>query len=79
MAAPVKKFQAGGIQVAVWENEGSENGNYNTVSFDKRYKDKEGNWQSTKSLNVNDIPKAVAALNQAYQYLVLKDPSPNVE
>ena len=36
----------------------------------RRYKDQDGQWQSTNSLDVNDIPKAILALSQAYTYLV---------
>jgi hypothetical protein len=35
--------------------------------------DKEGNWQTTSSLRVGDIPKATLVLNKAYEYLMLKD------
>jgi hypothetical protein len=74
MTAPAKKFAAGGIQVAIWENKGREGNNYYTVSFDKRYKDKEGNWKSTTSLKANDLPKAVLALEKAFEFVSLKEP-----
>lgn len=75
MVAPIKKFSVGGVQVAIWENEGKEGVQFNSVSFDRRYKDKEGNWQSTNSLKMNDLPKAILALQKAYEYLALKEPS----
>ncbi|MFH1021793.1 MAG: hypothetical protein V1809_00215 [Planctomycetota bacterium] len=31
---------------------------------------KEGKWQSTRSLSANEIPKAIAALQKAYEYLL---------
>lgn len=74
MAGPIKKFSVGGIQVAIWENEGKEGAQFNSVSFDRRYKDKDGNWQSTTSLKMNDLPKAILALQKAYEYLSLKEP-----
>ena len=74
MPGPIKKFSVGGIQVAIWENEGKEGVQFNSVSFDRRYKDKDGNWQSTTSLKMNDLPKAVLALQKAYEYLALKEP-----
>ena len=37
--------------------------------FQKRYKDSDGTWKNTGSLDVNDIPKAVLALQEAYEYL----------
>lgn len=75
MSAPVKKFQAGGVQVAVWENDSPKGNNlkFNTVSIERRYKSKDDQWKSTSSMNVNDIPKAILSLQKAYEYLALKD------
>lgn len=81
MSAPVKKFTAGGVTAAVWENgSGTEaGGTYNTVSMDRRYKDKNDAWKSTTSLKANDIPKAILALQKAYEYVALKAPSTETE
>lgn len=77
MTQPIKKFSAGGIQVAVWQNEGKgrdgEITAFNSVSIDRRYKDKNDEWKSTNSLKQNDIPKAILALQKAYEYLSLKE------
>ena len=74
---PERKFRAGAISVTVWKNKGkSEQGDeveYPTVSIDRNYKDKEGVWQSTNSLRVNDLPRAAVALQKAYEHLVLKE------
>jgi len=74
-SAPIKSFRSGAIQVAIWENEAtSQDGqprSFNTVSFERRYKDKDGNWKSTSSLRLNDLPKATLILQKAYEYLVL--------
>ena len=73
---PEKKFRAGAISATIWNNSTTDKfGNpvsYKTVSFDRRYKDKDGNWQSSNSLRVNDIPKAQLVLGEAYKYLLLK-------
>jgi len=74
MSSPVKKFSVGGIQVAVWENQGKEGNVYQTVSFDRRYKNKNDEWKSTSSLKTNDLPKAILALQKAYEYMTLKEP-----
>ncbi len=72
---PVKSFRSGAIQVAIWENENvtsdGQQMKFKTVSFERRYKDKNGNWQNTNSLRVNDLPKAALILQKAYEYLVL--------
>lgn len=72
---PVKSFRSGALQVTIWENENlTPEGQvqvYKTVSFDRRYKDKNGEWKSSNSLRVNDLPKAALMLNKAYEYLIL--------
>lgn len=74
---PEKTFRAGGISATVWQNKGqAKNGeeiDYRTISIDRNYKDKEGNWQRTNSLRVNDLPKATVVLQKAYEFLVFKE------
>ncbi len=74
---PEKKFSTGAITATVWQNQGkSKTGDlttFRTVSFQRRYKDKEGNWQSTNTLRANDLPRASLVLQKAYEYLVLRE------
>jgi hypothetical protein len=51
----------------------SGNSGYYTISMERSYKDKNGNWQNSGSLRVNDLPKAALVLNRAYEFLVLKE------
>lgn len=74
MTGPIKKFSAGGVQVAIWENKSKEGRQFSTVSIDRRYKDTDDEWKSTNSLKMNDLPKAILALQKAYEYLALKEP-----
>ncbi|MCD6434079.1 MAG: hypothetical protein J7L14_00525 [Candidatus Diapherotrites archaeon] len=77
MSMPIKKFSAGAISVAIWQNS-SANGEYYTVTMERRYlKDEE--WQSSNTLRLNDIPKACLALQKAYEFLVLKEREPASE
>ena len=74
MPKPEKSFKCGACEAAIFENEVSRNGTkvkIKKVSFQKRYKSSEGEWKTTYSLDVNDIPKAVLALSKAYEFLVL--------
>lgn len=74
MNQPEKKFKAGALVATIWNNKIQKDGKeetYRTISFERNYKDKEGNWKTTNSLRVNDLPKAVMILNKAYEYLVL--------
>ena len=74
---PEKKFSTGGLTATVWENQGKNKEgldvSYRTVSFQRRYMDKNGEWQSTTTLRVNDLPKASLVLQKAFEYLVMKE------
>ena len=74
MAKPEKRFRCGGCEAAVFENEinrGGKTVKIKKVSFQKRYKSMDGEWKSTNSLDINEIPKAILALSKAYEYLVI--------
>ena len=76
MAAPEQRFQSGGVVASVWENEIEKEGgvtSFKSVSFERRYQDKSGEWKSTSSLRVSDIPRAIMVLEKAYEYLSLKN------
>jgi len=68
---PEKKFRAGSISVAIWRNKKKDGTIFHTVTFEKWHK-KGDEWKAIKSLTMNDLPKAVVALQKAYEYLVLK-------
>ncbi|MBW3019534.1 hypothetical protein KY329_05115 [Candidatus Woesearchaeota archaeon] len=71
---PEKRFSTGGIVATVWKNNQTANGKeyeYKTVSLQRRYADKEGKWQTSSSMRLNDLPKAALVLEEAYKYLVL--------
>ncbi|MBI2661125.1 hypothetical protein HYX09_02535 [Candidatus Woesearchaeota archaeon] len=72
---PEKKFSAGAISSTVWQNQGKgSNGEpveYRTITFQRRYKDKSGVWQSTSTLRINDLPKASVVLQKTYEYIIL--------
>jgi hypothetical protein len=76
MGQPEKRFKCGRCEVSIFENtrttkEGREVSS-RKASFQIRYKDTDGEWKSTQSLDVNDIPKARLALDEAFRYLVLR-------
>ena len=70
---PVFSVKVGAVRAAIWRNH-RETGNGQgfesvQVVLERTYKDRSGNYNSTHSLGMNDIPKAVLALNTAYEYL----------
>ena len=69
---PEKSIKVGGVEAAIFENEivkGGKKISIKKVSFQKRYKSAEGEWKSTGSLDVNEIPKAILVLSKAYEYI----------
>ena len=86
MAKPEERFRCGACEAAVFQNEIERAGKtikLKKVSFQKRYKNTDGDWKSTYSLDVNEIPKAILVLSKAYEYLVLgnvnEEDSPSAE
>ncbi len=77
---PERKVRAGGIVATVWLNKGQrqsgEETEYRTISLERSYKDKEGQWQSTNSFRLNDLPKAAVVLQKTYESLILNEQQP---
>ncbi|MGV8141134.1 MAG: hypothetical protein ACP5NW_01685 [Candidatus Woesearchaeota archaeon] len=71
---PEMKYRAGALAATIWSNETVKDGKkveYKTVSFERSYKDKNDQWQTTNSLRTADIPKAILVLTKAYEHLAL--------
>lgn len=73
---PEMKFRAGSISATVWNNEIKRKdgtpASFKTISLQRGYKDKDGEWKNTASLRANDLPKAVLLLNKAYEHLLMQ-------
>ena len=67
---PVKSYKAGAISFNVWENEVG-NEKFKSFTFQRSYKDKDDKWQHTQSLKVNDLPKLMALVEEAYKDCVI--------
>ena len=73
MSHPEIVFKAGAVRASVFVNTISRDGQeipIRKVVIEVRYRDKSGQWQGTNSLSLNEIPKAITALQQAYEYLL---------
>ena len=76
MTKPEKRFKCGCCEAAIFENDIARNGapvKVKKVSFQKRYKDKDGEWKTTYSLDINDLPKAILVLQSTYKFLLLDE------
>lgn len=73
---PETRIKAGPIIATVWQNKGKtqagDETQYNTVSIDRRYKDKNGEWKSTNSFRSGDLPKLALVAQKAYEYVLMK-------
>ena len=77
---PVKSIRFGRIEAAIFKHEMDRDGNavarFN-VKIHKRYQDKNGNWQSSNSFFLNELPDVSCAADEAYKHLRLRESEPN--
>jgi len=70
---PVAKFRAGQVSSALWENQIQVKGAAVTIlkaTVQRRYKDRDGHWQSSGSLSRNEIPLAIHCLQKAFEKII---------
>ena len=70
---PVAKFRAGQVSSALWENQIQVKGAAVTIlkaTVQRRYKDRDGNWQSSSSFSRNEIPLAIHCLQKAFEKII---------
>jgi hypothetical protein len=74
---PLAKFKSGSVEAVIFENKIAKNNNttftVRKAVLQRNYLDKNDKWQSTSSLDVNDIPKAVLVLSKAYEFLTTSE------
>ena len=82
-AKPTKEFKVGAVRAAIWENprytRDGRSFTSHKVLVDRVYKDVQGSFKTTQSLDVSDIPKAILALKKAYEFCVVSIKKPNLE
>ena len=72
---PIAKFRAGAVSAALWENDIDVKGRTITilkVTVQRRYKDKDDNWQSSGSFSRNEIPLAIYCLQKCFEKIIEK-------
>ncbi len=72
---PENEFKAGAVRASIWSNlRKTGDGNFfnsRKVVLERIYKDSQGNFKTTNSLDINDIPKAILVLQMAYKQLII--------
>jgi hypothetical protein len=72
---PIAKFKAGQVAAAIWANDVEVKGRTVTIlkaTVQRRYKDKDGNWQSSGSFSRNEIPLAIYCLQKSFEKIIEK-------
>jgi len=82
MSRPETVFKAGAVRAAIFRNIIEKAGKQiplPKVVVEVRYRDRAGEWKGTNSLSLNEIPKAILALQKAYDYLITHRDGPTPE
>lgn len=73
MSKPETVFKMGSVRASIFRNTIERDGkpvSLAKVIIEVRYKDKSGEWKGSNSLSLNELPKAITALQKAYEYLL---------
>jgi len=73
MSKPETVFKMGAVRASIFRNTIERDGKLVSLAkviIEVRYKDKSGEWKGSNSLSLNELPKAITALQQAYEYLL---------
>jgi hypothetical protein len=77
--APEVAFKSAGVSAAVWRKEFEQDGR-TVVQFhvrvEKRYKDRDGNWQSSDYFFPSELPRLELVVRKAFEYVALKQDVP---
>lgn len=66
---PVAKLPLGLINASIWERL-TDKGTFYSVTFERRYRDSEGEWHSTHSYDGNDLLTLAKLADQAHSKIV---------
>ncbi len=78
MPQPEKRFKVRNCSASIFVNEFlTTEGKVpiRTVVLQRTFRDKEGKFQYSNSFGANDIPRAILALQKAYEYMVMDSAS----
>ena len=66
----LKHIRVGGVEATIWKNTNDARETF-SVTLKRNYKDRNGEWKTTNSLRQNDLPKALLALQKAFETVAL--------
>ena len=71
---PEFSIKAGAIQLSIWQNE-VEKGMIRSITINRTYKDKGGEFQTTTSFRANDLPLIETLIRKAMEYMYINSPT----
>jgi len=66
---PVDRLRMGLLNATIWQRT-TEKGAYYTVSFERRYRDQDGQWKSTHSYDTADLLALAKLADQAHSRIL---------
>lgn len=52
---PVQHIRRSSVQAAIWKNAGKDDGAFYTVTIERRYRDKSGEWKTTHAFGRDEL------------------------
>ena len=74
--APEATFRLGNVSATTWCNESkTENGSreFRSVNLEQRYRDSEGNWQSSSSFTLDQLLRLQVCISKAIDHISSKE------
>jgi hypothetical protein len=68
---PIARFRDQGLTVSVWARQ-TQKGTFYDVSFERSYKDQDGNWHNTTNCQAGDIQTLRKLLDLAHTEILAK-------
>ena len=66
----VDHIKVGGVVATIWQNENDGKVSL-SVTLERSYKDRNGEWKKSRSFRQNDLPKALLALQKSFEHIAL--------
>lgn len=79
MSKPLKEFACGSVRATIWENlhgNGSQEFATQTIRVERRYRDENGEWQSTNGFRKNELPQVELVVRKAFEFLSMREREP---
>jgi hypothetical protein len=76
MSQPKTSFRSGSCVASIFANtrqDGDRVYEQLAVSFQRRYRAKDGKWKSTTALGISDVPDAILVLQKVWEFARLKE------